>query len=168
MVLLSILKYPFRMRKRLIQSGLVALVFLLLGWISPAAAQVSSLRGPLRDSLVRVYDTRTIYGYGDKYIMGGKQLPFRKLKTEFATGITSDLYQQGRQDRVVSRLLGITSVVALVGSSVLSKNHQAFSIALQVVGIGLNLSSLRFSKKSTELVDRALWQRNRDVLFGDR
>ena len=156
------------MRKRLIQSGLVPLIFLLLGWVSPAAAQVLSPRGQLRDSLVRVYDARTIYGYGDKYIMGGKQVPFRKLKTEFTTGITSDLYRQGQQDRTLSHLLSITSVVALVGSSVLSKNHQAGSIALQVVGIGLNLGSLRFSRRSNELVDRALWQRNRDILFGGR
>lgn len=164
----GILKYPFYMRKRLIQSGLVPLIFLLLGWVSPAAAQVLSPRGQLRDSLVRVYDTRTIYGYGDKYIMGGRQLPFRKLKTEFATGITNDLYQQGRHDRAVSRLLSITSVVALVGSAVLSKKEQAGSIALQVAGIGLNLGSLRFSKRSTELVDRALWLRNKDTLFSGR
>ena len=156
------------MRKRLTQSGLVPLVFLLLGWVSPAAAQVSSLRGQLRDSLVRVYDTRTIYGYGDKYIMGGRQLPFRKLKTEFTPGVTSDLYQQGRKDRAVSRLLGVGAVAALVGSAVLRKNEQFGGIALLVVGVGLNLGSVRFSKKSTELVDRALWLRNKDVLFGSR
>lgn len=156
------------MRNLLTRGGLVPLVFLLLGWGSPAAAQVPFRNGPSRDSLVRVYDTRTIYGYGDKYIMGGKQLPFRQLKTQFYPGVTNDLYRQGRHDRVVSRLLSITSVAALVGSVVLSKNEQAASIALQVVGIGLNFGSLRFSKKSTELVDRALWQRNRDVLFGSR
>ena len=156
------------MHKRLTQSGLVPLVFLLLGWVSPAAAQVSSLRGTVRDSLVRVYDTRTIYGYGDKYIMGSRQLPFRKLKTEFTAGVTSDLYQQGRRDRAVARLLGVGAVAALVGSAVLRKNEQFGGITLLVVGVGLNLGSLRFSKKSTELVDRALWQRNRDVLFSDR
>ena len=101
------------MRKRLTLLGLGPLVFLLLGWVSPVAAQVLSPRGQLRDSLVRAYDTRTIYGYGDKYIMGGRQLPFRKLKTEFTAGVTSDLYQQGRQDRAVSRLLGVGAVAAL-------------------------------------------------------
>lgn len=156
------------MRAQLTQSGLVALVYLLLGWVSPAAAQVSSPRGQLRDSLVRVYDARTIYGYGDKYIMGGKQLPFRKLKPEFAAGVTSDLYQQGQHDRAVARLLGVGAVVALVGSAVLRKNEQFGGIALLVAGVGLNLGSLRFSKKSTELVDRALWLRNKDVLFGSR
>ncbi len=143
-------------------------VFLLLGWVSPAAAQGLSPRGQLRDFLVRVYATRTIYGYGDKYIMGGRQLPFRKLKTEFAAGLTSDLYQQGRHDRAVSRLLGVGAVAALVGSAVLRKNEQCGGIALLVAGVGLNLGSLRFSKKSTELVDRPLWLRNRDVLFGSR
>ena len=156
------------MRKRLTLLGLGPLVFLLLGWVSPVAAQVSSPRGQLRDSLVRAYDTRTIYGYGDKYIMGGRQLPFRKLKTEFTAGVTSDLYQQGRQDRAVSRLLGVGAVAALVGSAVLRKNQQFGGIALLVAGVGFNLGSLRFSKKSTELVDRALWLRNKDVLFGNR
>ena len=156
------------MSKRHFQSGLVPLIFLLLGWGSPVAAQGLSPRGPLRDSLARVYDARTIYGYGDKYIMGGRQLPFRKLKTEFAPGVTSDLYQQGRHDRALARLLGVGAVAALVGSAVLRKNEQLGGIALLVVGVGLNLGSRRFNKKSTELVDRALWLRNKDVLFGSR
>ncbi|WP_345112548.1 hypothetical protein [Hymenobacter algoricola] len=149
------------MTQRFIQVGLVTLV-LLLGWAAPAA------QAQTRDSLRRVYDTRTIYGYGDKYIMGGQQLPFRKLKTEFGPGVTSDLYRQGRQDRAVARLLGVGAVAALVGSAVLRKNEQFGGIALLVAGVGLNLGSLRFSKKSTELVDRALWLRNKDVLFGGR
>ena len=149
------------MTKRFIQFGLATLAF-LLGWGAPAA------RAQSRDSLLRVYDTRTIYGYGDKYIMGGQQLPFRKLKTEFGPGVTSDLYRQGRQDRAVSRLLGIGAVAALVGSAILRKNQQFGGIALLVVGVGLNLGSRRFSKESTELVDRALWLRNKDVLFGAR
>ena len=97
--------------------------------------------------------------------MGGWQLPFRKLKPEFGPGVTSDLYQQGRQDRAVSRLLGVGAVAALVGSAILRKNQQFGGIALLVAGVGLNLGSRRFSKKSTELVDRALWLRNKDVLF---
>ena len=167
-ILLAAHKYPFNMYKRFIQSSLTNLVFLLLIWVSPAAAQGPSRNAPSRDSLMRVYDTRTIYGYGDKYIMGGKQLPFRKMNTEFAPGVTSDMYQQGRHDRIVSRLLGVGAVAALVGSAVLRKNQQTGGVLLLVAGIGLNLGSLRFSKKSTELVDRALWLRNKDVLFGGR
>ena len=49
------------MTKQFIQSGLATLLFVLAWW--PGAAQAQS-----RDSLRRVYDTRTIYGYGDKYI----------------------------------------------------------------------------------------------------
>ena len=147
------------MTKRFVQLGLATLV-LLLGWYTP------TVRAQTRDSLLRVYDARTIYGYGDRYIMGGRQLPFRKLKTEFGPGITSDLYRQGRQDRAVGRLLGVGAVAALVGNIVLGKDHRAGGIALLVAGVGLNLGSLRFSKKSTELVDRALWLRNKDVLFG--
>lgn len=147
------------MTKRFTQFGLATLV-LLLGWCAPAA------QAQTRDSLLRLYDARTIYGYGDKYIMGGRQLPFRKLKTEFGPGVTSDLYRQGRQDRAVSRVLGVAAVAALVGNIALGRDHRAGGIALLVAGVGLNLGSLRFSKKSTELVDRALWLRNKDVLLG--
>ena len=52
-----------------------------------------------------------------------------------------------------------------MGSAILRKNQQFGGIALLVAGVGLNLGSRRFSKKSTELVDRALWLRNKDVLF---
>ncbi|SDY58552.1 hypothetical protein [Hymenobacter psychrophilus] len=156
------------MCKLLTQVGLVSLLILLLGWTLSAAAQVPAQAGISRDSLVRVYDTRTIYGYGDRYIMGGRQLPFRKLKTEFAAGVTSDLYRQGRQDRAVSRLLGAGAIAALVSSVVIRKDQRVGGIALLVAGIGLNLGSLRFTKKSTELVDRALWLRNKDVLLGAR
>ena len=146
------------MTKRFIQFGLATLAF-LLGW-GTSTAQAQS-----RDSLLRVYDTRTIYGYGDKYIMGGQQLQFRKLKAEFGPGVPSDMYQQGRKARGISRLLGIGAAVALAGSAVLRKDQQTGGIALLVAGVGLNLGSRRFSKKSTELVDRALWLRNKDVLF---
>ena len=149
------------MPQRFHHIALVTLI-LLLRWGGPAAQAQS------RDSLRRVYDTRTIYGYGDKYIMSGQQLPFRKLKTEFGPGVTSDLYQQGRHDRGIARLMGVGAVVALVGSAVLRKNEQFGGVALLVAGVGLNLGSRHFSKKSTELVDRALWLRNKDVLFGDR
>ena len=101
-------------------------------------------------------------------LWGGRQLLFRKLKTEFTAGVTSDLYQQGQQDRAVARLLSVGAVAALVGSATCRKNQQFGDIALLVAGVGLNLGSLRFSNQSTELVDRALWLRNKDVLFGSR
>lgn len=160
------------MRKRFIRFSLLPLVVLLLGWVWPAAAQVPLQTAPAkasaRDSLRQVYDAQTIYAYGSSYIKGGRQLPFRQLKAEFGPGAARDLYGQARHDRAVGRLLGVGAVAALVGSAVLRKNQQAGGIALLAVGLGLNFGSLRLGKKSTELVDRALWQRNKDVLFGPR
>ena len=57
-------------------------------------------------------------------------------------------------------------MAALVSSAIVKKNNNGAAIALSVAGIGLNLSSFHFRKNSKELIDRAIWQRNKEILFG--
>ena len=140
------------MTKRCIQFGLATLAP-LLGW-GAAFARVQS-----RDSLRWRYDTLTVYGYSDKYIITGKQLPFRKLNTEFGPDVPSDLYRQDWQGRTVSRLLGVRAMATLVGSAMLRSNQQIGGILVLVAGGGLNLGSLRFGKKPAELVAWSAQQR---------
>jgi hypothetical protein len=60
----------------------------------------------------------------------------------------------------------VTAVGSLVTGAIIKKNNNGAAIALSIVGIGLNLSSFSFRKKSTEIIDRAIWHRNKEVLFG--
>ena len=67
---------------------------------------------------------------------------------------------------MLGRLFTVTAVAALVGGAIVKKNNNGAAIALNITAIGLNLGSFHFRKKSTELIDRAIWQRNKEVLFG--
>ena len=119
-----------------------------------------------KDSLLRVYNNETIHSFGKVYVKGSKQLKFGDLKSEFTDGITKDLYKKSKKNLVLGRLLTVTAVAALVTSAVIKKDNKGASIALSIVGIGLNLSSFRFKKNSKELIDQAIWQRNKEILFG--
>lgn len=148
------------MNKLPIRPGFLAFLSLVLAWglVLPSHAQT-------RDSLLRVYNTKSIYAFGSKYIKGDRQIPFRKIKTEFTSAGTLDLYKGAKKDLFIARAMTVTAVAALVGSAVLRKDARAGGIALLVVGIGLNLGSLHFRNEYSELIDKALWQHNKEILF---
>ncbi len=119
-----------------------------------------------RDSLLNVYNTQTIHSFGKSYVKGGKSLSFADLKPEFNSGIAKDLYKKSKGNLILSRVFTVTSIAALVTGAVLKKNDTKGAWAFPVLGLGLNLGSLHFKKQSTELVDRAMWHRNKEILFG--
>ncbi len=119
-----------------------------------------------RDSLLKVYNTQTIHSFGKSYVKGGKSLSFADLKPEFSAGIAKDLYKKSKGNLILSRVFTVTSIAALVTGAILKKNDAKGAWAFPVIGLGLNLGSLHFKKQSTELVDRAIWQRNKEILFG--
>ena len=100
------------------------------------------------------------------YVKGSKQLKFGDLKPEFTGGITKDLYKKSKGNLILCRLLTVTAVAALVSSAVIKKDHNGAAVALSIAGIALNLSSFHFRKNSKELIDQAIWQRNKEILFG--
>lgn len=120
-----------------------------------------------RDSLLNVYNTKTIHTFGNYFIKGDKQLSFWNLKSEFQSGITKTLYKKSKGDLILSRFLTVTSIAALVSAAVVRKNNKAAAWAFSIGGIALNLGSLHFRKQSSELLERGLWQRNKEVLFGN-
>ena len=119
-----------------------------------------------KDSLLRIYNNETIHSFGSYYIKGSKQLNFRNLQPEFTSGITKDLYKKSKGNLMFGRFLSVTAVAALVTGAIIKKDNKAAAIALSITGIGLNLFSFSFRKKSKELVDQAIWHRNKEILFG--
>ena len=149
------------MNKYLLKSALPVMIVLLLTCCTTTIGFAQT-----RDSLLRVYNNETIHSFGKVYVKGSKQLKFGDLKPEFTAGITKDLYKKSKGNLIVGRLLTVTAVAALVASAVIKKDNKNGSTALTIVGIGLNLSSFSFRKKSKELIDQAIWQRNKEILFG--
>ena len=146
--------------KALLMKFIVSAIFLLLlSCMSQSFAQT-------RDSLLRVYNNETIHPFGRFYIKGSKQLNFRNLKPEFTSDITRNFYKKSKESLILGRLISLTAVAALVGGAFVKKDNKGAGIALSIAGIGLNLYSFSFRKKSKELVDQAIWHRNREILFG--
>ena len=149
------------MNKYLLKSALPVIFFLLL-----ICCISFNSHAQTKDSLLRVYNNETIHSFGKVYVKGSKQLKFGDLKSEFNDGITKDLYKKSKGNLILGRLLTVTAVAALVSSAVIKKDHNGAAVALSIAGIGLNLSSFHFRKNSKELIDQAIWQRNKEILFG--
>lgn len=131
-----------------------------------SCSTVLNTHAQTRDSLLNVYNTQTIHSFGKSYIKGGKSLSFADLKPEFNGGIAKDLYKKSKGNLILSRVFTVTSIAALVTGAILKKNDTNGAWIFPVVGLGLNLGSLHFKKQSTELIDRAIWHRNKEILFG--
>ena len=148
------------MKNYFLKSALPFTIFLLLTFYISYTGNAQT-----KDSLLRVYNNETIHSFGKVYVKGSKQLKFGDLKPEFNGSITKDLYKKSKGNLILGRLLTVTAVAALVTSAIVKKDHNGAAIALSVAGIGLNLSSFHFRKNSKELIDRAIWQRNKEILF---
>ena len=149
------------MNKYFLKSALPITIFLLLTCCISFNGHAQT-----KDSLLRVYNNETIHSFGKYFVKGSKQLKFGDLKPDFNAGITKDLYKKSKGNLILGRLETVTAVAALVSSAIVKKNNNGAAIALSVAGIGLNLSSFHFRKNSKELIDRAIWQRNKEILFG--
>ena len=119
-----------------------------------------------KDSLLRVYNNETIHTFGKVYVKGSKQLKFGDLKPEFTGGITKDLYKKSKENLILGRLISVAAVASLVSGAFIKKDNKGAGIALSIAGIGLNLFSLKFRKKSKEFIDQAIWYKNKEILFG--
>ena len=119
------------------------------------------------DSLKRLYMNQGIYRYGDVYMKGAERLSFRQLQSEFSfSPIGLDSYNLGKSYRASStvfRLLSFACIMA-AGSFAANNNKKATygSLAGQVV---LGVISMRYDTLSAQQTDKALWQRNKDLLF---
>lgn len=120
------------------------------------------------DSLKYKYTNQTIYRYGGVYLKGSERLTFQDLRGEFTMselGLIS--YTKARQYRSTSTIMRYASLIASIaalGVAANSGNRKASYILFggQVV---FSLVSLKFSSMSGQSLDRALWQRNKDLLF---
>ncbi len=122
--------------------------------------------GQTKDELLSIYNNQTIHSFGKFFIKGSKRLTFGDLKKDFTSDITKDLYKKAKDDRFLGGFFTVTAVGALVTSIFVKKNNNTLGIVLSGFAIGFNFSSLHFRHRSTQLVDQAIWYRNKEILFG--
>ncbi len=139
----------------------IFLLFFFSGFILNSYSQVF-------DSLKSKYNNQTIYRYGSSFLKGSEKLTFKELSKEF---LMSDLgiasYTKAKRYRTTSRIFSLTSLasglvaVAMFGNG-RNQNLAAGFLAGQIV---LSFGSMRYINLSNQSLDRALWQRNKDLLF---
>ena len=127
---------------------------------------LQSVQAQSRDSLLKVYNNETIQTFGSAFIQGSKRLTFKELRPLFTSPITLDLYKKARNQRFLGGASTVVAIGALVTGAFIKKDNKGAGWALSISGIGLNLLGLYLKNHSTELLDRAIWQRNKEVLFG--
>ncbi|MDQ6842744.1 MAG: hypothetical protein M3Z92_00125 [Bacteroidota bacterium] len=117
-----------------------------------------------RDSLVQAYKNNTIYRYGNKFILGNEKLNYNDLRLQFNSLITQNLYKKSKNRLVISRIFNVASL-GLIITSVLTKTDVNGAIKF-AVGTGiLGLGGLSYQTQSSKFLEKAIWERNEEVLF---
>lgn len=118
-----------------------------------------------KDSILRVYNNEAIYRFGNKYMKGNERLTFQDLDREFTTPHTRDLYRKSKRLLSVSRIFNLASI-GLIITSVFTKTNVGGSIGFAAGTGALGLGGIYFQTASSKYSERAIWERNRDILSG--
>ena len=121
--------------------------------------------GQSRDSILHAYDSEIIYRSGNKYAKGNERLSFEALGKEFTTPQTQGMYQKSKRLLTISRIFNVASV-ALIITSVFTKTNVGGSIGFAAGTGALGLTGIYFQTESSQYIDRATRERNRDILSG--
>ena len=122
------------------------------------------------DSLRYVYNNQTIYRYGSYFLKGSDRLSFRDLQAEFSMsdiGLVS--YNKAKKYKTISNVLRYLSMFSVIGAAAYINSNNRNAVYAFIGGqFILLLGSSRYYTLSAQSLDRALWQRNKDVLFPGR
>lgn len=123
------------------------------------------------DSLKYKYTNQTIYRYGSSFMKGTERLSFQGLRNEFSMselGLAG--YDKAKKYKTTSIIFRLASIVAGVATIAIiandgNRNTAYFTLGGQLV---LGMVGGRYSMLSNQSLDKALWQRNKDLLFPAR
>lgn len=128
-----------------------------------------NLNAQTNDSLAHKYDNQTIYRYGGYFQKGNERFSFQGLAKEFSmSGLGLDLYTKAKKQRTTSLVLNTVALASgLASIAVISNNNGNRPPAFILLGgqIVFSIGARRYSLLSQQSLDRAIWQRNKDVLF---
>lgn len=120
------------------------------------------------DSLKARYNYKTIHFFKGYLSKGenGERIPFSELKDQF------NLSPEGAKEFAASQKSKKTALLTLGGAitcivtaAILNKSNRDLSRGFIVGGLALDIISIPFTIKSGKRLQRAIWLRNRDVIF---
>jgi len=123
------------------------------------------------DSLRYKYNNQTIYRYGATFLKGNERLTFKELRKEFSMsdlGLAS--YTKAQHYRTTSTILRFASVLLGFTSIGVAANNGNKNTVIVLLGgeFALGFGAAKYGMLSNQSLDRALWQRNKDLLFPPR
>ncbi len=128
----------------------------------------SSVFSQNTDSLKRIYNTQTIYRTGNLYMKGGEKLSFQDLNREFDfSELAFADYKMAKKFKTLKTIMTVATMATVIAAPSIVKRDKP-STFYTVIGLqfAFTMGSSTFGKLSNQHLDRALWQRNKDVLFG--
>ncbi len=119
------------------------------------------------DSLKYIYNNQTIYRYGGWFIKGSDRLTFRDLKAEFSISeLGMHSFNKARKYKTISNVFRFISVLSSIAAAAyITSNNRNTAYAFMGGQFVLLLGSFHYYTLSNQSLDRALWQRNKDLLF---
>lgn len=135
----------------------------LFGAILFGTAVFSTLHAQTRDSLMKAYNEKAIYKFGNFYIKGNQRMTFHDLGAEFYTPATREMYRLSKRRATVSRFFNVASLAVII-TSVFTHTNTNGSIAF-AAGTGvLGLGALYYQSQASKYLEKAIWERNKLVL----
>jgi hypothetical protein len=132
----------------------------------------TDLKAQHTDTLRSLYNNQTLYRYGSYFLKGSEKLTYRELEKEFSmSDIGLEAYLQSKKYRSTATVFSILSLASGITSiAYLSNNNSNRSTALLFIGgqLAFSLGAGRLNLLSQQSLDRAIWQRNKDLLFPSR
>ena len=123
------------------------------------------------DTLRYKYNNQTLYRYGGYFLKGNDRLTYKELSREFSM---SDLglagYEKSRKLKTTATVFRFVSLAAGLTAVSVAANGQNRELAYGLLAgqfVSMFVSS-KYSALSTQSLDRAIWQRNKDILFPAR
>jgi hypothetical protein len=119
------------------------------------------------DSLKKIYHTDLMYRFGLRFMVGEEKIRNRAaLKPHFAMSPDGmGLYKKSLRQFTCGRLLGWGSAalsIATINSVIEEKRSANYFITAQLV---MAIVANYLINTSQKMLDRAIWHRNRDLLF---
>ena len=119
------------------------------------------------DSLRLAYNNGTLYRYGGYFMKGNEPLTFKDLEHEFDfSELASVSYEKAKKSRATAKILSYVSIAAnlAVFTFIVNNNKNGAYVSIGVQFALLSASG-SYRRQSSQHLDRAIWQRNKDYLF---
>jgi hypothetical protein len=145
----------------------IFLVILLLSGATIHAQETESLKNK--------YINETIYRYGSSIMKGTERLSFPALQREFSMSeLGLAAYTKSKKYKTTSIIFRFISLgsslaaLAIASENNLTTNRRNLAFSFLGGQIVFGLVATNFSMLSNKSLDKALWQRNKDLLFPAR